>query len=114
MDPVEFEFQELTPRDSTGRCIDGIMLSGTAVLEGSDPNWPDQFYVTHVHLDGGYTLDKARPFDKALFKLITDEINNDKTELGRRAQSEFTEAVEAGKPEIPFRQRMAREMERRA
>lgn len=110
-----FEFQELTPRDTLGRPILGIMLYGEAELVGSDPeNNPDQFYVASVTLDGGFTLDPRSEFDGVLFKKIAAELENGKTELGRLAQAVFSEAVEAGASEIPFRQRMLRELERTA
>ena len=113
-----FDFQELTPRGPYGKPITGMMLYGTAELESSYPNWPGQLYVASVTIEGAATITLAKAnaqpssFDGVLFKAIANELENDKTELGRLAQSEFTEAVEAGEPEISFRQRMARELER--
>lgn len=120
MAEVEFEFQELTPRDTLGRPITGIMLYGTASLESADPNDPHSFYVASITLEGAASmrrsaeLNKPSSFDGMLFAKIADELENSKTELGRLAQAEFSEKVESEEPEIPFRQRMARELERRA
>lgn len=106
MAELAFDFNQISPRDSRGREIYGILIDGTAYLESAwDPGFGDDhaFYVNAVEILGGLTITwkqaKAQPnsFNAALFKAIASEIENDKTEHGRMAAWDFADAVAAEK-----------------
>ena len=101
-DPVEFEFQQLTTRDNSGREIYGMELSGTAYLESNNPpgyGYRDEFYVESIVILGGLVLTRKRAeasktgFEGVLFKQIADQIENSATEIGKDAQAVFSDAV---------------------
>lgn len=95
---IQFEFEELQPVID-GLKVEGMMLYGTATLESAYPGEDDSFFVSEITLDGGMHLTacgkvpKDHPsFKKELFRAIADQIQNEKTEIGRIAQAEFSEA----------------------
>jgi hypothetical protein len=98
---IEFEFEELQPRNTSGQPISGILLYGIADLESSrdyDPHDPDlayEFYVSAVTLEGGntVTLKHAKAFpnsvDAFFFNAIAFALEGDDD-----AQKAFNQAVE--------------------
>lgn len=101
---IQFEFEELQPVID-GVKVEGMMLYGTATLESAYPGEDDSFFVSEITLDGGLHLTacgkvpKDHPsFKKELFRAIADQIQNEKTEIGRIAQAEFSEACRGDEP----------------
>ena len=99
MTSIEIEFEELQPVIDGVR-VEGMMLYGKATLEAAYPDEDDSFFVSEITLDGGLRLTacggvpKDHPsFKKSLFRAIADEIQNEKTSIGRYAQACFSEAV---------------------
>ena len=81
--------------------IQGIQLYGKAILTQSDPEGEDTcFYVKKVILDGDYVLvpdnpnSNHRTFKGMLFTAVAEQIESDKTAIGKFAQAEFNGAVE--------------------
>lgn len=104
MTQVTIEFEELQPVIE-GCIVEGMMLYGKALLESSDSSEPHEFYVSEVTLDGsngGFVLSASgagvmgfpSEFRKKLFRACVDAIENDRTDLGKRAQIEFSSAVD--------------------
>jgi len=97
----EIEFEELIPVIDDRR-VEGMMLYGTATLVSNDPESdPKAFYVDEITIDGGLVLKRPRSmrepsdFSEILFVAIAGQIESDSTDIGRYAQAEFSEAVEA-------------------
>jgi len=110
MTSIEIEFGELQPVIDGVR-VEGMMLYGKATLESAYPGEDDSFFVSEVTLDGGFHLTacggvpKDHPsFKKSLFRAIADEIQNEKTSIGRNAQATFSEAVRGDDDEPAFPQ----------
>lgn len=105
---IEIEFEELQPViDGVKVC--GMMLYGKATLESAYPGEDDSFFVSEITLDGGMHLTacgkvpKDHPsFRKELFRSIADQIQNEKTSIGRYAQAMFSEAVRDEDDIAPF------------
>lgn len=94
---LEFDFEELSVA-ICGTVANGVMLYGTATLEGDE----EGFTVDSVRLDGGPALRKRgngwmgfpAPFEDELFKRIAAVIENPKTVIGAHAKREWADAVE--------------------
>lgn len=99
MTSIEFEFEELCPRDGSGRSITGMMLYGTAELTNDNEDDPSNWHVESVTLEGGqpitWLIAKAYPrsMEGHIFRLVADELGNSKTELGEDAAEQFAEAL---------------------
>lgn len=111
MTEYRFDFEELTPV-ILGKVAKGMMLYGTAVLESADPSEPHSFFVSSVELDGGIVLtaDGGVPrghasIAKDLFEAVRVIIECDRTPLGRKAQEEFSDAVDGESEGDPDRKR---------
>jgi len=108
MDTLEhhLDFEELNI-NVCGKSAPGMMLYGTATLTGDE----DGFSVVAVRLDGGAWL-RARgngaggfpaAFEDELFKRIAAVIENPKTAIGKYAEGEWADVVEAAKAGDPDR-----------
>ena len=99
MTSIDFDFEELCPRDNAGRSITGMMLYGTAELTNDNEDDPSNWHVASVTLEGGQTTSwlTAKAFPRSLeahiFRLVADELGNSKTELGEDAAEQFAEAL---------------------
>lgn len=94
MTTLHFEFEELCPRDSKGRSITGMMLSGTAELtDDNDTDW----HIASVTLENAGTIkhNHTAPFDAAIFKIVADEISDSRTELGEMACEAWAKELES-------------------
>ena len=97
---ITIEFEELQPVIDDVK-VEGMMLYGKAVLESAYPGEDDSFFVSEIVLDGGLRLlpsgagEMGFPCQirKQLFHVISSVIQNPKTNIGRYAQAEFSEAV---------------------
>lgn len=105
----EIEFEELMPVIDDRR-VKGMMLYGTAKLVSNDPESdPKAFYVDEITIDGGLVLKRPRsmrePSDlrEMLFVAMAGQIESDRTDIGRYAQAEFSEAVEESRQPDPDR-----------
>jgi hypothetical protein len=89
---LDFEFEELNIV-ICGKIADGMMLYGTATLEGDE----DGFSVDTIKLEHGPLLRRRgnghlgfpSAFEDELFKRISAVIENPKTAIGRRADTEW-------------------------
>jgi len=98
---IEFEFEELSIR-LLGQNAEGVMLYGTATLEGDAP---DNWWVTEIDL-GGVTLTGkdstymvgnvpcSATFEIELFKRIARVIEDERTTIGSVANARWIEAWE--------------------
>lgn len=99
MTTIDFEFQELCLRDSSGRLIPGMMLYGTAELTNDNEDDPANWHVESVTLEGGQTtswlIAKAFPrsLEAHIFRIVSNELCNSRTELGDDAAEQFAEAL---------------------
>jgi len=101
------DIEELTPTIEDDE-MKGVMIFGKAVLAQNDPTGePTEFYVKRIILDGDVVL---RPDNRltgvttwkgTLFKAIADQIQNDRTDIGRFAQAEFNEVVKDARQPDP-------------
>jgi hypothetical protein len=105
---LQFDFDELSI------CIfdkmdSGLLISGTAELVDAGSDYPGEFYVRAVLLDGGAYLHrdrvKAEAFEAELFKRIEAVICNDKPvpgsirlTIGQHAAMEWADALAGEKP----------------
>lgn len=96
----EFSFEELTI-NILDRQERGALFSGVATLTEDDES-KDEFYVSRIVLDSGTVLKRngsgfmgmPHLFADALFQLIANVIENDKSPLGKVAVAEWNDAVE--------------------
>lgn len=94
---ISFDFQDLSIT-LLGKTFEGMLLSGTATLEGDQ----DGFDVTHIALDDGPDLRKGgnglpglpAAFEDEFFKRIAAVIENPKLPIGRMAEATWNEMVE--------------------
>jgi hypothetical protein len=118
---ITVDFEEVFPTIE-GIKLDGMCLSGSAVLASSDPTGDrHEFYVKSVTIDGGMKTDAKGSgamgfpslFRKVLFKSVEDALTNDRTKLGQFMQAQFSEAVrdaQEGDPDRAFDERRDRQM----
>lgn len=98
---IEFEFEELSIR-LLGNIAEGVMLYGTATLDGDAP---DNWWVTEIDL-GDVVLTERMPtiltegvpcipaFEIELFKRIARVIEDERTTIGSVANARWIEAWE--------------------
>lgn len=102
MTTIDYAFEELSPRDESGRQIPGMILYGKATLGTDDADFDKYaFEVTRIELDGGYRLSKVGS-TKWLWDKIQFELYNQKTHIGRDAHEAFRAAVDGAEPAKPF------------
>lgn len=98
MDTLEtfFDFEELNIA-VCGKAAQGMMLYGTATLEGDD----DGFNVVSIRLEGGTHLRRRGngglglpAFEDELFKRIAAVIENPKTPIGKLASDAWDDVRE--------------------
>ncbi|MBM7046102.1 hypothetical protein JTP94_13200, partial [Rhizobium lusitanum] len=78
-----------------GKTESGMLIGGTAELVDAGADYPGEFYVRSVMLDGGTMLHRERTvdaFERELFKRIEAVICNDKSVIGRHATLEWSDA----------------------
>ncbi|NTJ46864.1 hypothetical protein G6K93_07530 [Agrobacterium rhizogenes] len=89
-----FQFDELAIV-LNGKTETGMLIGGTAELVDAGADYPGEFYVRSVMLDGGTMLHRNRTvdaFEAELFKRIEAVICNDKSVIGRHAALEWSDA----------------------
>jgi hypothetical protein len=117
---IQFQFEELSPRDENGKPIIGMMLYGTATLSSDDPDFDKYaFVVSSIRLDaenafGSYALSGVGGH-KWLWDQITRELYNDSCHIGRAAHEAFREAVDGSSEPVSVpRQRVYSALEVRS
>lgn len=97
---IQFDFEELRLSD------EGLMAWGTATLTEVGTEYPGEFYVSHIELVGGLNLRERgngplgfpNAFLDTLFKVIANQIENDKTPAGKSAALEWADAIDGNAP----------------
>jgi hypothetical protein len=92
---IDFPFDEL-PVMVCDVYDASLLAYGHAELTDAGQGYEGEFYVSAIKLDSGARLTGGRldSFEGQLFKRIADEIQNDRSKIGRAAAEAWAEAFE--------------------